>query len=519
MKTLKVATILTILIATCAKNAFGQEGWSFFQPEETYSNELFVTSMPNQTRLLFEKQLRVKVNNRYKRYYKAKKTHSSLYGEYHVSQPKRIRNHEYVCLSNQWKDSLYMPLDAYKQLLEYTISPIAIEQLCSLCAEQCGYINFQRLANVYDYSIYNKLGINQSSKMTKDRIIEIDYTKYLPVDYISYRLHSKQDPFVAKVSITGVDTIELSYLDIMDIKDKYLFESKTVVDEKIAKKRRDVERKQRKHEKIDSIQNTKPFIAIAKTDHECYSLTGDTVYIYEGDTIALYYFNSKKDRFQGFYNHNEITLTDKIDVDTSHWETGFYEYNITNNIRINQSIHYYIGWNDACFLIKKENDGALQRKDVARITDSVHTINRLKKYLEAIRHLQIIDSLENSFIKNEIFIVVQEYVYGDYDYFGLKLRYFNCFDKTIKYIETEITPYNRVGDVEPDDLWHSSRLTRLIGPLEPKESCYFTNDELFKDEKDVISRLVVSSVIITFMDNSTKTYNGHELIQKHTYTK
>ena len=51
----------------------------------------------------------------------------------------------------------------------------------------------------------------------------------------------------------------------------------------------------------------------------------------------------------------------------------------------------------------------------------------------------------------------------------MRFDIYNCFSKTIKYVELTMTNYNAVGDVQRDDMGRSSRTVRGIGPIEPED--------------------------------------------------
>lgn len=177
---------------------------------------------------------------------------------------------------------------------------------------------------------------------------------------------------------------------------------------------------------------------------------------------------------------------------------------------------------DDAHLQRRGQEGIEIRKQVAWKYDSTATAmreqERIRKEEEARqaeeqRRLEI-DSIIQMCKQKQIFIISQEYVYGDYGQFGLEWSFFNCFKKTIKYIEVTVKPYNQVDDIQRDDIGRKESKARCIGPVEVGTLATFSFDEMFWDDNDLINRLKVSYIKITFMDNTTKIYSGTENIKK-----
>lgn len=105
--------------------------------------------------------------------------------------------------------------------------------------------------------------------------------------------------------------------------------------------------------------------------------------------------------------------------------------------------------------------------------------------------------------------------YGDYDWCGIKPKFLNCYNKTIKYIDCLVVPYNRFDDVQSDDYGRSSKEIRCIGPFEPGEIASWRFDDMFKNESGIIKTFRITNIKITFTDNSTILYKGWENVKKH----
>lgn len=124
-----------------------------------------------------------------------------------------------------------------------------------------------------------------------------------------------------------------------------------------------------------------------------------------------------------------------------------------------------------------------------------------------------IDKTNAYYKKNGILILDQEYSFSDYR-FGLKFNFYNCFSKDIKYIVLTVVGYNQVGDKERDDWGNHTKEARCIGPIKPTNTGVYDFNDLFKDEKDIIKELKVEKVVVTFMDNTTKTFSGKSNVDK-----
>lgn len=109
-----------------------------------------------------------------------------------------------------------------------------------------------------------------------------------------------------------------------------------------------------------------------------------------------------------------------------------------------------------------------------------------------------------SYKKTGLVITSKEYSYGEYgSSFGLKLSFYNGHKKAIKYIEVTVRPYNRVGDKTYDDIGKDVARVKVIGPLDSDHTASVEFDDMFWDDRDVISYLVITYMKVTFMDGTT----------------
>ena len=164
---------------------------------------------------------------------------------------------------------------------------------------------------------------------------------------------------------------------------------------------------------------------------------------------------------------------------------------------------------DRLFLMRRGDDNVDDRYVKALVRDFV---DRLTEALEEEeKKQQEIDKLK----KRKIFLLSMDKAYGDYDWCGIKPKFLNCYNKTIKYIDCLVVPYNRFDDVQSDDYGRSSKEIRCIGPFEPGEIASWRFDDMFKNESGIIKTFRITNLKITFTDNSTILYKGWENVKKH----
>jgi hypothetical protein len=169
----------------------------------------------------------------------------------------------------------------------------------------------------------------------------------------------------------------------------------------------------------------------------------------------------------------------------------------------------------SCFLTRRGVKGVDVRSKLAYTADSLRVI-KCQQHLDSLnKEIQRIKKeTYNKIKKNQIFIHKELYSYSRYK-FGKKFRFFNCFNKSIKYIEMTLVAYNAVGDVQRDDIGRSSVKLKGIGPIPPDEYGTYDWDELFWDDNDIIERVVPTKIAITFMDGTIRTFSGKSNIDKH----
>lgn len=175
-------------------------------------------------------------------------------------------------------------------------------------------------------------------------------------------------------------------------------------------------------------------------------------------------------------------------------------------------------------LSKRSEDGIEIRDSLAYMADSLYTIHKLDSLRQLLIGAVYAESLKDKHLDEYLKEVkskklfLQDYEYSsDYSNCGLNFRIYNCFGKTIKYIQFTATPYNAVGDVQPDWMGKRSATAKGIGPLEPGYSASWDFDNMFYDHNDIISRIRPTGIKFIFMDGSTQNFSGYSNIISHRY--
>lgn len=238
----------------------------------------------------------------------------------------------------------------------------------------------------------------------------------------------------------------------------------------------------------DQVQDKIPLPAVCikeytygKEDYE-HTNEGDTAYVYMADTYNLYMY------YQGSIIKTDYTYfepTDKAQL---------------------------------AFIKSRGEKNLAVRSELAETLSNEwfnREIERVSKRLETT--LAIIDAHEKEISRKQLFLKEMDYEYGEFGDFGMSFRIYNCFKKTIKYIEFTCTPYNSVGDIQAD--WVGKRISRSkgIGPLEPGESATWSWNDLFYDKNDIIEKVRLTAIKFIFKDGSTLNFSGWQNIQKHSF--
>ncbi|MBR0304754.1 MAG: hypothetical protein IJQ94_03825 [Bacteroidales bacterium] len=244
--------------------------------------------------------------------------------------------------------------------------------------------------------------------------------------------------------------------------------------------------------RLDSIQDTKYHAFVLTCDIPSEELD-------EGDTIFMYSYN--QDWALGSIKTIPIN-----------------RYGCLSPISIPGGSHMYFSEYQS-YISRREHDGEGMdlRKEISRQRDSISSrflLNELDQVLNKI------ETLIREREKKQLFLTEKKIVYGDYSEIGLRLTFYNCFKKTIKYVNFETKSYNIFGDLQGDYFGKKVSGGKCIGPIEPRDEASFMFEDLYYDKNDIIEHICVTKVVFTFIDNSTLTFsdiNNH--ITKDVYNK
>lgn len=175
----------------------------------------------------------------------------------------------------------------------------------------------------------------------------------------------------------------------------------------------------------------------------------------------------------------------------------------------------------ASFGPKYEDDAFLKRRgesgvDVRRFTAlKMDSINQDMILQYQIEKEALNKSKMKEFNQKKIFLIGKDFIHGEYSKCGVRMTFYNCFGKDIKYINFVCQSLNKFNDPQNDELGNTKKESRCIGPIEIGSDAYFNADDLFWDKKGVIRNVKITYIKITFMDNSELVYSGWDKIKPH----
>lgn len=376
---------------------------------------------------------------------------------FHVNQIVTIKNKQYLECSSANETIYFLVSEKYPILPNFRSATVWEEVLHSL-REECPYLKLQ------DKQKYaqNDIVLGKFVKVVWNKF---EFPKTMGSDvFFSYN-HGRYTSRIPYASIRRSD-----------------FASERDIQEE--KERQDEEERRRvEQEKKDSIDDYIPIIARSKYHNSNWnemidSLGMDNHYVYAIINNKAY-----------AYNWEEKTVSlDSLVFD----DEGRYQ-----------------------FLLRRGNKGLAIRKKIAFQQDSIMQLG-VAHCIDSLRNLSRIaeNNFYNELNRRQIFILKDLYSYSEYR-FGKKFKFYNCFNKRIKYINITLTAYNSVGDIQHDDIGRSSAKLRGIGPIEKGEIAFFDWDEIFWDDNDIIDEVVITKITFTFFDGTTKSYSGRANIDKH----
>lgn len=482
-----------------------QSPWLFNSIDSVYGHVVYISRVNYDIAKELRKTALIKEEKKYKKFSRVIDQKKMLYDieshSYTVSYPITIKKKQYLCLKGD-TCILYIPIKVIEKLLpNYLISIDYLNNKFNYYRTNYAYLNITQPGqlNALDKKA---IGYKNRSNILSDLILG----KFTKVKWISYAPNNMYMPMYVNVVFVD-DTVAVRCLDIEKYAKSELFISQIQMDTllKYEEERKLTERRRQDSirmelERRDSILSSHNYWAVAKKQNTIVSLlTNETVQVNSGDSIPIYAYYNRKKSLVGYYKSAIVCLTPQY---------GTYDSWVSEN--------YTIGGDVLSFFIRRCTDMTNSRKEWARIDDSLRIERDIKDMYRRIDSVnRYIDSTRKAYRQKQIFITNQDYVYAEYGgRFGLKWTFYNCFGKTIKYIQITVKSYNQVDDIQRDDLGRSEASAKCIGPIEPGDFGTYSFDNLFWDDNDVIRYLRPTYIKITFKDNSTKCYSGWDNIKK-----
>lgn len=376
---------------------------------------------------------------------------------FHVNQIVTIKDKQYLECSSANETIYFLVSEKYPILPNFRSATVWEEVLHSL-REECPYLKLQDKQKYAQNDIV--LG-----KFVKVAWNKFEFPKTIGSDvFFSYN-HGRYTSRIPYASIRRSD-----------------FASERDIQEE--KERQDEEERRRvEQEKKDSIDDYIPIIARSKYHNSNWNETIDSLGMDNHHVYAII------DNKAYAYNWKEKTVSlDSLVFD----DEGRYQ-----------------------FLLRRGNKGLAIRKKIAFQQDSIMQLG-VAHCIDSLRNLSQIaeNNFYNELNRKQIFILKDLYSYSEYR-FGKKFKFYNCFNKRIKYINITLTAYNGVGDIQHDDIGRSSAKLRGIGPIEKGDIASYDWDDLFWDDNDIIDMVLITNITFTFFDGTTKSYSGKANIDKH----
>lgn len=266
-------------------------------------------------------------------------------------------------------------------------------------------------------------------------------------------------------------------------------------------------KEKRDKEIADSLKNCKLRLAVAQREAK-YMVDDREINVKKGDTLAVFSYNASEGEYVArFRVANLLFKPEDIEFfDTKITTTeGKYSWD-KKTIKTSADADYLKAMGEKGkeqrFFVAADFDEAQTKKWLGRLKAAIEDYNKDVAYKK----------------KNQIFITGIGYVYDSNEYshsYGMRFDVYNCFSKTIKYVEFTLTNYNAVGDVQRDDMGRSTRTVRGIGPIEPEDGGRYSWDDIFWDERDIIDKTRLTSVKFIFKDGTTRVFSGNANIRKH----
>lgn len=472
------------LLLQCSISAFAQED-RFHNVQETKGKEIFII---DNSALSVASTM---VDGKVKPVQKIKNYNNSLAGKVYT-----VENDAYTFKK---KDYIVLKNDGDIILLKEEDAPLYLSSFVSRTYWKDIYDQYRKDYTYLDFKKFNKVHSTLATTVYDD-LSPIEWTGFVVAENGAsfYMCELRESNHLDDFKVPSYffeenkDRFFIKKDDIQPYIDKY--------NVRLAKEKRD-------KEIADSIANRKLRLAKALKE-KGFSLNDLTTTVEIGDTLAVYSYNDSIGKYVARFRYANLPF-DAEDIEFFDTQT------ITREGKYSWEKETKKYSPDAEFLKKKGKDGEEDRFLIAMEYDDAQTelyLKRLQVVIDAY-HKDIADKK-----KNQIFITGIKYAYDSNEYssqFGMRFDVYNCFSKTIKYVEFTLTNYNAVGDIQRDDFGRSSRTVKGIGPIEPQEGGTYEWDDIFWDDNGIIDKSRLTRVKFIFTDGSTRVFSGYANIAKH----
>ena len=480
MKYQQISKIIIIIFCISISRVVGaQESWIIPYGENVFNRQITFIEETNEFLSFFIENAYVGENGKLKKLSK-QNPKFKFAQQYSISGPILYKKSQLMCMTSNNSEKLYFPILLSNQLLAHFVYTDSIE------------VARKKLNESYYYVCGDSWKATNIPPKWKNNIESCRYISILGKQY--YRLSIREGYYTTNdlhnpiLIYSSFDMGEPMWLGIKDINNIVpIVFTQFQIDSLLESEKKAIADEQRKK---DAEQNKSLFYGISLNEKSIRSNIGETK-ISDHDTIVIYYYDNISNEYVGLYYGDTVY---------------FQDYSIT----INQK--------DKQFLKRMQFNGMEERLQNAHIFDSTR-VSQYPKRIEAILSqidsaLAIHEKFLTELVKKKIFLVHIDYSYSDYK-FGLEFEFYNCFGKTIKYVEVTTTPYNNVDDVQRDDFGRTNLTMKGIGPIAPKESGSYDFNNLYWDDNDVIKYLRVTKVKFIFKDGTTQVFSGWDNIRKH----
>ena len=470
-------TLLSALLATFVAQA--QYDWSYRSIDEAYNDRAYLFRPDSGAMELVVKKGRTYSAGRYQRL-TAERADSIAFGSVCIiTGPYLVGRTEHFRLQSAESD-FYLPVSEAEAMFPYLVS-----------------------VRYWDAKLDSLRSYNYLDEWALSGLLDCDTAtlrshRYSPLSWVGYEFQpSYLSPVVFRVATNVEGSQPLSLAALARLSEWKAMTTASVVDAYEAalaharELREESDRRMRKAQ--DSLRDANLFAATVLRDLLAETVNQDAMaQIVAGSEVMLFAYTDtvgERDCFYGRF-HNES-----------------YKF-AYGDLR-------FASPDDVAYLMRRGRSGMDLRLKAATIADSLAT----ERYADSLAraHAELREQIEQTkrdMDSRQIFIMNLNLAQSDYQ-FGLEFNFYNCFQKTIRKIEMQVTAYNAQGAMQRDKFDRRMRDVRCMGPIPPQSPAQYTFDELFWDDNGRIRYLRLTYIKFTFADGSTRSFSGYDSILKH----